>query len=535
MRYDIAALGILLAVSAALVAFFLFQERGLVGSLGMPLDDAWIHFRIAENLAGSRGFSFNLGEPTSASTSPAWTLLLAAVFLATGQFLLPALGLGAAFYLLSNVAVYFLALLAKPDRWLALVAAILCAVTGRWLWAGLSGMETPMFTALTLWGVLLHSLGRRGRRHAPDVGAALLAISALVRPEGFLLLGLVILDRVLPSVVAGPIALRAFVGRAAAAAACTPVLLLLLALAARMAYTFTTGGGPAGNTFLAQSLPQGNGPYTGPRLVPDIWYLRSAALSLLTDNFLLGLLIPLGMVAWMRLGLADGRSRGLATVSLLWFVGLPLVNSVMAPNLRHHERYLMPLIPFAVLLGAFGIDFMVGQIAGALPRARVQLLGRPLAAAHLFLILAVLCLGDTLFEARRWSIQYAGDVRSIQAINIQLGEWLRDNTPPDAYIAMNDIGAIAFISGRRVLDTVGIAEPGILPYISQRGREGVFAYLRQKRPDYLVVWPEWYPEMAAMKEIFEPIHSARMDKPVKSTRDSMLGGREMVVYRAHWP
>ncbi len=502
--------------------------------LGMPLDDAWIHFRIAENLAAGHGFSFNPGVPTSASTSPAWTALLALAYLATGQFVVPALLLGVTCYLLSSVAVYYLALLVKPDRRVALVAALMCAATGRWIWSALSGMETVMFTCLILWGLLLHCLGHRGRERLALLGAALVAVSTLLRPEGYLFLGLLILDGALPALLTRPLSVRSMPRRVAAVAGSRPALLLAVALVARVAYTMATGGGLAGNTFLAQSLPQGDGPYTGPRLVPDIWYLRSAVDSLRTDAFVLGMLIILGLLSWLRLGIAERRLRAMTFLSIVWFVGLPLVNSMMAPNLRHHERYLMPLIPFAALFGTFGADFAASQVASVLPRLRSRNLERWLTAGNLFLLVGLLCLGDALFEARRWSTQYAGDVRGIQAINVHLGEWLRDNTPRDAYVAMNDIGAIAFISNRRVLDTVGIAEPEILPYISQRGREGVLEYLKQKRPDYLVIWPEWYPEMASMTHVFEPLYSARVDRPLTATRESMLGGSEMVVYRAHW-
>ena len=41
-------------------------------------DDAAIVYRIAENLAEGRGWVFNPGEQTNASTSALWTLLLAA-------------------------------------------------------------------------------------------------------------------------------------------------------------------------------------------------------------------------------------------------------------------------------------------------------------------------------------------------------------------------------------------------------------------------------------------------------------------------
>ena len=36
---------------------------------GVPLDDAWIHFQFARNLARGDGLSFNPGQPTSGSTA----------------------------------------------------------------------------------------------------------------------------------------------------------------------------------------------------------------------------------------------------------------------------------------------------------------------------------------------------------------------------------------------------------------------------------------------------------------------------------
>jgi hypothetical protein len=116
-----------------------------------------------------------------------------------------------------------------------------------------------------------------------------------------------------------------------------------------------------------------------------------------------------------------------------------------------------------------------------------------------------------------------------------MGELVREKTPRDAYVALNDIGAITVISDRRILDTVGIAEPGILPVLAKQGRQGVLQYLQEKRPGYLVVWPEWYPELVARTDIFTPIGSVRVDDPVTATRSPMLGGREMVLYRATWP
>ncbi len=48
---------------------------------GFPLDDAWIHQTFARNLVQFKEWSFNPGYPTSGSTSPLWTLLLAPSFI----------------------------------------------------------------------------------------------------------------------------------------------------------------------------------------------------------------------------------------------------------------------------------------------------------------------------------------------------------------------------------------------------------------------------------------------------------------------
>ena len=58
---------------AALMAWYALRARALAGEFGFPLDDSWIHFRFAENLAAGKGFSFNPGVPTGLTTSPLWT------------------------------------------------------------------------------------------------------------------------------------------------------------------------------------------------------------------------------------------------------------------------------------------------------------------------------------------------------------------------------------------------------------------------------------------------------------------------------
>src|SRR4051794_36084239 len=64
-------------VSIAASAWYLVRELHVVGHLGFPLDDAWIHAQFARNLASGFGLSFNPGEPSAGSTSPLWTAIVA--------------------------------------------------------------------------------------------------------------------------------------------------------------------------------------------------------------------------------------------------------------------------------------------------------------------------------------------------------------------------------------------------------------------------------------------------------------------------
>ncbi len=152
------ALLLLTAVTMLLLVYYLRTElRITAGELGAPLDDAWIHFQFARNLSQGFGFSYNPGEPTPGSTAPLWTLLLAAVGRFSTDFLRPALALSAFFLLLTVWLAYGFTRWITRSAWAALLAGLGVALTGRLLWAGLAGMETTAFAALSLAAIWAYS------------------------------------------------------------------------------------------------------------------------------------------------------------------------------------------------------------------------------------------------------------------------------------------------------------------------------------------------------------------------------------------
>ena len=53
------------------------------------------------------------------------------------------------------------------------------------------------------------------------------------------------------------------------------------------------------------------------------------------------------------------------------------------------------------------------------------------------------------------------------------------------------------------------------------------ALIVAERPDYAVLFPDWYPR-SVKKEIFEPVHRVILKENV------ICGGDEMVVYKLNW-
>src|SRR5687767_10568851 len=186
-----------LLLAALLVAIgYIAVELRLLGRLGLPLDDGWIHLQFARNLASGHGLSYNPGELVAGSTAPLWTALLSILFLLPGNVLVWTKLLGVAFYLACIAATGRLARELGVRRGLAALAAATTLAVHWLVWSALSGMETVLFTWLTLTGLVRHLRERRDAAALP-LAFPLFALAALARPEGFLLIGLALADRVL--------------------------------------------------------------------------------------------------------------------------------------------------------------------------------------------------------------------------------------------------------------------------------------------------------------------------------------------------
>ena len=121
--------------------------------------------------------------------------------------------------------------------------------------------------------------------------------------------------------------------------------------------------------------------------------------------------------------------------------------------------------------------------------------------------------------------RYAWAVQNIDAMQVRLGQWIAARTPPGARLGLNDVGAIAYLSRREVVDVMGLVTPAIIPY-RRDGERGVLAFLERACPDYLVIFPEWFPRLSSMRDRFTPIHQIRLDPQHRGRRRPPGGARK---------
>lgn len=145
-------------------------------------DDSFISFRYAWNLVHGHGLVYNAGEYVEGYTNLLWTLLIAAAMAVGVSPEVSSKVLGIGFWLLL-AGVLALRSWRKRDRpFLPLAAALVLLMEDYQTWAT-GGLETSMFTFLSVTGVLLASAPRAGAGRLALAGG-LLGAAVATRPDG---------------------------------------------------------------------------------------------------------------------------------------------------------------------------------------------------------------------------------------------------------------------------------------------------------------------------------------------------------------
>jgi hypothetical protein len=485
------------------------------GTPAVPLDDSYIHFQFARSFAEARPLVYSPGTPpVPGATSLLFPMLLALPY---------ALGLHGHALVWAAWAIGWIALglLADEARLSArkiagpvagIGAAALVLLFGANAWFASSGMEVVPLAWLMLRAVRRASewcegeFDGRERRGRIEL-VVLSVLLPLMRPEG----------AYASVLVAGTLALVPRGGSRSFA------VLPLLAVLSPVLLNYSFTGQLVSTTARAKWLPLS--PYVGGA---ELWLHVTTYLKLLTGTLLNGELwtalflprgsAPLALAALAALPVIALRPGLRARGTLLFLLALgSLIPATYECYLCNRVRYLWPFVP-AWMVGAAALAEL---LSSCLARIRRELKG----AGTLLLGGLVGALAAKVPESLD---DLAVSSRAIFDQQVALGLWARDALPPAASLGVNDTGAIAYFSGRRSFDVVGLTTAGEARYWTAGAGSRFEHYERLGRarlPTHFIVYPEWF--------AIEPLLGRELTERFVPDA-TILGGQRMVAYEADY-
>jgi hypothetical protein len=455
-------LGIVFVAVLSVLGYLLAAR--LTFRLGFPLDDAWIHQTYARNLVYYGEWSFIHGQPSSGSTAPLWSALLAVGFL---------IGLSplAWTYLLGTIILISLAIFSEytvqqfVEGYRSKIPWVGVFIVLEWhlVWAAVSGMETLLSGLLVTF--VLGALALSWRNYL-SLGL-LIGISVWVRPDAITLIG--------------PAVLVIFLTGSSWKSRFWSLFRLCIGFGVILAFYFlfnlVISRTPFPNTFYAKQAE-----YAVLQQIPLHIRFFSILLLPLTGA---GIILLPGVVILAVYGIRNRKWGILA--GMIWFVGYISLYAWRLPVTYQHGRYIIPTMPVFFIWGLAGM--MLILVIPSPSRWRWMMMKTWQIST------AIAAISFWILGARAYAI----DVAVIESEMVTTARWVSENIPPDSLVAAHDIGALGYFAPRNLLDLAGLVSPEVIPFI--RDEEQLARYIDQKHADYLITFPGWYPMLVKNRPV----------------------------------
>jgi hypothetical protein len=344
----------------------------------------------------------------------------------------------------------------------------------------------------------------RGR---PTELLVLAVLAPLLRPEGA-----VASVSIAATLLLGAHGRARLFGVAALLAPAVPALVNLVAAGTTTTTTATVKWLPmspyldAGE--LAAHVQENVGPLFGTLLDGRIWsavFLPERA----------GLVLWPAVPALLATGVAR-HARVRAALLAAVAVGM-LLPATYDSFLWNRLRYLWPFVA-AWFVGVAALADAAGALAARLDPS----------LARLRLLASGAVIGGLLSHLG-WTLDDLGtSADAIRKQQAALGRWAHDALPEDAVLGVNDTGAIAYFSGRRTFDVVGLTTAGEARYWAAGAGSRFEHYERvgaEAMPSHFIVYPGWFALSPLLGELLT-------ERSVPGA--TILGGETMAAHVADY-
>jgi hypothetical protein len=504
---------------------FKAATSGALGPWSAPLDDVFIHFDFARQVARGHPFEWSPG----AGYSSGGTSLLYPFVLVPGFWLgLRGLNLMLWAAVVACVSVFGTLLGLRrlftplPRAASYLLPPVLLSV-GALDWSLWSGMEVALFVGLWALAIVawddLRRAGQAGER--PFGAAALLGVAGFLmcatRPEGIGALFVLSATALWDHRQQRPLRLLGL-GLLTFAPACA------LLIAHGVANRLLTGDSTAAGALVKLEMHH---PYLSRQQVLDAWWFHFKYQVLRVTQYHFADISWLGWSAWPLAAypLFVDKTRRAALVlwlSILTWIGIVALNGQVR---WQNERYTMPAVAWLLTSAALGLGAAFSRVR------RRETWGLAPAAVGLLLASVFAWRQAPRFREQLWFFGRAS--RNIYDQHVMAGRKLRDQfRPQPSRVLVGDAGAIPYASDLPALDIIGLGGFHGLPFARatrQNVAAGIELIERLKpadRPDILAIYPSWWGD-------FPLWFGKRLDEvPVRG--NVICGGASKVLYQPRW-
>lgn len=442
------------------------------GVLSFPLDDPWIHLTFAKNLAHYFSFSFFKNEMvTAGSTSPLYTLILSLMFFISDNEMYISYILGLLFYAGSSFAFYKLCNVEFDKE---IIFALICTgifIFDKWMnFIAGSGMETTMYIMILILCAYFY------RKRSPAPFAVMLGLIMWTRPDGVAFIFAVIVDYILVSYYSkDQINLILFSGNDL-----KKIFLIFAGIVGLyLLMNYALSGSLLPNTYNAKLT------YYSPEFRSRYDFLKYEV----WEYFKYGsyYVVMIGFIAALLKFIFDiyKKTYNQNTLYIVFIFALIFIYWLKLPYAHRFGRYMMPLIPFFILVATIGFRDLAKIINKYTDNA--------LFSKSLFYIWAGIIFFMGVKNYDETKDLYASQCKYIYDRQVMAAKWLKKNTNENDIIATHDVGAIGYYSDRKIIDVAGLVTPELISKINDVNYvDYMTKYLKDNGVTYLAFLREWY-------------------------------------------